>query len=139
MIPRAENNVRLYVGQSVDYPEPLEGPSTISEFLESYRTSIFPDHDELAESTPIGPCATFPMNDAWTDTPVVPGGAVIGDAAGWSNPVTAQGLSITLRDARVLSEPLLDNVSWTPRHYRHTPWNGALAWLGCVSSAPSPI
>ncbi len=54
------------------------------------------------------------MNDAWTDTPVVPGGVLIGDAAGWSNPVTAQGLSITLRDARVLSESLLDNTEWNP-------------------------
>ena len=114
VIPRADNALRLYVGRSVHDPEPLKGPATITEFLESYRTPIFPDHDALAESTPIGPCATFPMNDAWTDTPVVPGGALIGDAAGWSNPVTAQGLSITLRDARMLSEALLDNTTWTP-------------------------
>ncbi|MDV7136404.1 FAD-dependent oxidoreductase [Williamsia muralis] len=114
VIPRADNKLRLYVGRRVNDPNPLRGPATLTEFLESYRTPIFPDHDQLAESTPIGPCATFPMNDAWTDTPVVPGGALIGDAAGWSNPVTAQGLSITLRDARVLSEALLDNVAWNP-------------------------
>lgn len=114
VIPRADNRLRMYVGRSVNDPDPLKGPATISEFLESYRTPMFPDHDKLAESTQIGPCATFPMNDAWTDTPVVPGGALIGDAAGWSNPVTAQGLSITLRDARVLSEALLDNAIWNP-------------------------
>lgn len=114
VIPRADNRLRLYVGRGVDDPEPFKGASTITEFLEAYRTPIFPDHDKLAESTPLGPCATFPMNDSWTDTPVVPGGAVIGDAAGWSNPVTAQGLSITLRDARILSEALLDNTTWTP-------------------------
>ncbi|WP_246833172.1 NAD(P)/FAD-dependent oxidoreductase [Williamsia sp. 1138] len=114
VIPRADSKLRLYVGRNVNDPEPLKGPATITEFLESYRTPIFPNHDELAVSEPIGPCATFPMNDAWTDTPVVPGGALIGDAAGWSNPVTAQGLSIALRDARVLSEALLDNAIWTP-------------------------
>jgi len=114
VIPRADNKLRLYVGRRVDDPEPLKGPASIPDFLESYRTPIFPDHDELAASTPIGPCATFPMNDAWTETPVIPGAALIGDAAGWSNPVTAQGLSITLRDARVLSEAMLDNAEWTP-------------------------
>jgi 2-polyprenyl-6-methoxyphenol hydroxylase-like FAD-dependent oxidoreductase len=115
VIPRADNRLRLYVGRSTSDPEPLRGPATITEFLESFRTPIFPNFDELAAATPIGPCATFPMNDAWTDTPVVPGVALIGDAAGWSNPVTAQGLSISLRDARILSEALLDNSAWTPQ------------------------
>jgi 2-polyprenyl-6-methoxyphenol hydroxylase-like FAD-dependent oxidoreductase len=69
----------------------------------------------MAESTPIGPCATFPMNDAWVDDPVVPGVALVGDAAGWSNPVTAQGLAISLRDARTLAEALLDGPDWSPR------------------------
>lgn len=115
VIPRADNRLRVYVGRSASDPEPLRGPATIAEFMESYRTPIFPNSDELAEATPIGPCATFAMNDAWTDTPVIPGVALIGDAAGWSNPVTAQGLSISLRDARILSEALLDNSAWTPR------------------------
>lgn len=114
VIPRADNRLRLYVGRHVDDPEPLTGRQAITAFLEAYRTPIFPDSDRLAESTPIGPCATFPMCDSWTSTPVMRGAALVGDAAGWSNPVTAQGLSIGLRDARVLSEVLLDNQRWGP-------------------------
>jgi 2-polyprenyl-6-methoxyphenol hydroxylase-like FAD-dependent oxidoreductase len=114
VIPRAENKLRLYVGRGVDDPEPIRGPSAITEFLKAFQTNIFPHGDELAGATPLGPCATFPMNDAWVDEPVVPGVALIGDAAGWSNPVTAQGLSITMRDARVLSEALLSGPDWTP-------------------------
>ena len=114
VIPRADNRLRLYVGRRVDDPQPLTGPRSIPDFLDAYRTPIFPESDRLAESTPVGPCATFPMCDSWTDTPVVPGAALIGDAAGWSNPVTAQGLSISLRDARMLAEALLDNAKWDP-------------------------
>jgi 2-polyprenyl-6-methoxyphenol hydroxylase-like FAD-dependent oxidoreductase len=40
--------------------------------------------------------------------------ALVGDAAGWSNPVTAQGLAISLRDARMLAEALLDGPDWSP-------------------------
>lgn len=114
VIPRADNRLRLYVARRADDPEPLKGPTAVGEFLKAFRTTIFPRSDELAEATPIGPCATFPMNDAWVGEPVVPGAALIGDAAGWSNPVTAQGLSITMRDARVLSDALLDTHDWTP-------------------------
>jgi 2-polyprenyl-6-methoxyphenol hydroxylase-like FAD-dependent oxidoreductase len=118
VIPRAGNQLRLYVGRTVEDPEPLQGPDTVVEFLKSFRTAIFPDGDALSAATPIGPCATFPMDDAWVDTPVVAGAALIGDAAGWSNPVTAQGLSIAMRDVRVLSELLLGSVDWSPQGLR---------------------
>ncbi len=114
VLPRADNRLRLYVGRSVDDASPLRGAGAVSEFMEAYRTPIFPNSDVIAASTPIGPCATFPMNDAWVDAPVVPGAVLIGDAAGWSNPVTAQGLSISMRDVRVLSEALLSDSDWTP-------------------------
>lgn len=115
VLPRADRRLRLYVGRSVDDPAPLKGITAVKEFMMAFRTPIFPDSDQLAESTPIGPCATFPMNDAWVDEPVVRGAALIGDAAGWSNPVTAQGLSISMRDARILSESLLESADWTPQ------------------------
>ena len=115
VIPRADHRLRLYVARRDDDPEPLQGTGAAGEFLKCFRTPIFPRSDALAESTPIGPCATFPMNDAWVDEPVVPGAALVGDAAGWSNPVTAQGLAISLRDARVLAEALLDGPDWSPR------------------------
>lgn len=115
VIPRANNRLRLYVGRRVDDPEPIRGANAVPQFLKSFQTPIFPCSEALAAAAPVGPCATFPMNDAWVEEPVAPGLALIGDAAGWSNPVTAQGLSITMRDARVLSETLLDSADWTPQ------------------------
>jgi 2-polyprenyl-6-methoxyphenol hydroxylase-like FAD-dependent oxidoreductase len=53
------------------------------------------------------------MNDTWTDNPIVNGLALIGDAAGYSDPNIAQGLSVALRDVRVLSELLLASDDWS--------------------------
>src|SRR5262245_2243392 len=54
------------------------------------------------------------MNDTWTDSPVTNGLALIGDAAGYSDPHIGQGLSVALRDVRVLSELLLASADWSP-------------------------
>jgi len=54
------------------------------------------------------------MNDTWTDSPVTNGLALIGDAAGYSDPHIGQGLSVALRDVRVLSDLLLASGDWSP-------------------------
>ena len=38
---------------------------------------------------------------------------LIGDAAGWNDPITGQGLSITLRDVRIVSEVLRAGDDWS--------------------------
>jgi 2-polyprenyl-6-methoxyphenol hydroxylase-like FAD-dependent oxidoreductase len=53
------------------------------------------------------------MTDSWTDDPVLDGVVLAGDAAGWSNPVTGQGLSVAMRDARVLTDVLLASRDWS--------------------------
>jgi hypothetical protein len=44
------------------------------------------------------------MNDAWTGRPDAPAAVLLGDAAGWTDPITGQGLSNALRDARLVAE-----------------------------------
>ena len=58
------------------------------------------------------------MNDTWTDRPITDGLALIGDAAGYSDPHIGQGLSVALRDVRVLSELLLAGEDWSPAALR---------------------
>ncbi|CAJ61867.1 MULTISPECIES: FAD-dependent oxidoreductase [Frankia] len=118
VVPRGADLIRLYIARSATDPERFNGPERVARFLAAYRSPALPCPDALADATPAGPCATFPMTDAWTDNPLLPGIALLGDAAGWSNPVTAQGLSITLRDTRVLAEALLDTPTWTPQTLR---------------------
>jgi 2-polyprenyl-6-methoxyphenol hydroxylase-like FAD-dependent oxidoreductase len=68
----------------------------------------------LAGGMPLGPCATFGGEDTWIDVPFVEGVVLVGDAAGYNDPLIGQGLSLALRDTRVLSEMLLTAERWSP-------------------------
>ena len=58
-----------------------------------------------------------PMNCSWTTSPPRSEGAIlIGDAAGWNDPVIGQGLSVALRDARMISD-VLSNADWSPQAF----------------------
>jgi 2-polyprenyl-6-methoxyphenol hydroxylase-like FAD-dependent oxidoreductase len=54
------------------------------------------------------------MGDTWTDRPYVPGTVLIGDAAGYSDPIIGQGLTIAIRDARLVGDALLGEPCWGP-------------------------
>ena len=69
--------------------------------------SCLPWSDEIARAKPAGPCATFPGDDTWTAQPFAEGVVLIGDAAGYNDPIAAQGLSIALRDARSVRDLIL--------------------------------
>ena len=72
----------------------------------------------FADATPVGPCASFPMTDTWLDDPVAEGVVLVGDAAGWSDPIIGQGLSVSLADARLVGEALTGSEAWTPEVLR---------------------
>jgi menaquinone-9 beta-reductase len=60
----------------------------------------------------IGPLATFEGADAFVESPYRDGVALVGDAAASSDPTYGQGLSLTLRDVRVLRDALLATDDW---------------------------
>jgi 2-polyprenyl-6-methoxyphenol hydroxylase-like FAD-dependent oxidoreductase len=111
--PRGKGHIRLYVGRLIG-DEKFTGPDKQRRFLEAFRTRCFPPAQELASAHPIGPCASFPMTDSWTENPVLEGVLLLGDAAGWSKPVTGMGLSNAPRDARVATDLLLAGTDWRP-------------------------
>ena len=93
--------VRLYLFAEPDVGRQLfRGTDKSAGFLAAYRFGCLPDADALSSADPAGPCAGFEMNDTWVDDPTAPGVVLIGDAAGWNNPIIGQGLAIALRDAR---------------------------------------
>lgn len=114
VIPRGLDRVRLYVGRMIDDPDRFTGAGKEQRFLQAFEVDSLPHAEFLSEAEPVGSCASFPMTDSWTSTPVIPGVALIGDTAGWSNPVTGQGLAVALRDARILSDAMLAADLWTP-------------------------
>ena len=96
---------------------PLHGKSGLHQFSGRGALSRFftacntlPCGDLLCTSTPAGPCATYPGDDTWTDLPYTDGVVLIGDVAGYNDPVLAQVLSIALRDARILCDLIVDGA-----------------------------
>ena len=47
------------------------------------------------------------------DTPWVDGVVLIGDSAGYNDPILGQGVSVTARDARMVGEILTQSSDWT--------------------------
>jgi 2-polyprenyl-6-methoxyphenol hydroxylase-like FAD-dependent oxidoreductase len=74
--------------------------------LRSANFDCLPFGEQIAHATPIGPLATYPGDDTWTAHPYAPGVVLIGDAAGYNNPIIGEGLSIALRDVRLVRDVL---------------------------------
>jgi len=118
VLPQGAGRVRLYLLYPVDQRRRFAGPTAWRAFLDSFPFACLPESECIARATPAGPCAAYPMNDTWTDRPIADGLVLIGDAAGYSDPHLAQGLSIALRDVRILSELLLAGEDWSPAALR---------------------
>jgi 2-polyprenyl-6-methoxyphenol hydroxylase-like FAD-dependent oxidoreductase len=56
--------------------------------------------------------------DTWCDQPFTDGVVLIGDAGGYDDPITGQGLSLALRDVRSISEILSTSSDWSPTSMR---------------------
>jgi 2-polyprenyl-6-methoxyphenol hydroxylase-like FAD-dependent oxidoreductase len=114
IIPQAGGRGRLYLMYAAHQRRRFTGASAARDFLDGFRLECVPSHDGIVNARPAGPCAAYPMNDAWTDCPVADGLALIGDAAGYSDPHFGQGLSVAARDVRIVSELLLASNDWSP-------------------------
>lgn len=117
VFPRPGGIARLYVGHSMEQKDRFTGPERARRFLDAFRVDSLPLGRAIADAAPAGPCAGHPGNDSWTDGPVVQGAVLIGDAAGWSNQLIGQGLSIALRDARTVADILLAGDDWSPPRF----------------------
>lgn len=67
----------------------------------------------------VGPVAEFEGADTWVEHPYRDGIVLIGDAAAASDPSFGTGLSLTLRDVRVLRDCLLQNNDWEAAAYAY--------------------
>jgi 2-polyprenyl-6-methoxyphenol hydroxylase-like FAD-dependent oxidoreductase len=113
VFPQGAGRVRLYLGFGLDQPKRFTGPDGPQAFVDAFRFDCMPASEALASATPVSPCATYPNEDTWVDVPVRDGVVLIGDAAGWNDPITGQGQSIALRDVRVVSEVLQASDDWS--------------------------
>ena len=101
-----DGQVRIYLCPGVHQKHRFSGPDGQAEFLRSANFACLPFGERLASANPIGPLATFPGDDTWTPEPFCDGVVLIGDAAGYNSPIIGQGLSIALRDARLVRDAI---------------------------------
>jgi 2-polyprenyl-6-methoxyphenol hydroxylase-like FAD-dependent oxidoreductase len=116
--PQSETTARLYLGFSPDTPSRFSGEGGPQRFIDAFKLKSSPFAAALKNARPAGPCPAYPNFDTWTEKPFAEGVVLIGDAAGHNDPINGQGLSVTLRDVRVLSDLLLGNKAWSAEVFR---------------------
>jgi 2-polyprenyl-6-methoxyphenol hydroxylase-like FAD-dependent oxidoreductase len=101
---------RVYLCMGSSGRHRFSGRTGTGEFLAACNVSCYPWSEQVMAATPAGPCATYPGDDTWTDAPFADGVVLIGDAAGHNDPIIGQGLSIALRDARMVRDLIVDGA-----------------------------
>jgi 2-polyprenyl-6-methoxyphenol hydroxylase-like FAD-dependent oxidoreductase len=110
--PQGAGKVRVYGGYALGQTGRFKGEDGARRFLDAFAVNCCPANQALAAGRPAGPLLSYFNNDSWTDRPWAPGVILIGDAAGWNDPIIGLGLSITYRDVRIVSELLLGSDDW---------------------------
>ena len=111
MVPLGGGRARAYLVYEAAAAHRISGDAALSRFLtESVETGVPPEF--YANARAAGPLATFNGADHWVDHPYRNGVVLIGDAATSSDPTFGQGLSLTMRDVRVLRDKLLADSDW---------------------------
>ena len=111
LFPQGDGRVRAYLMYGEKDVGRLQGEAAAARFAEACVQTGIAD-EVYADARPVGPLASFDMTETWVEHPYREGLALVGDAAGSSDPTWGQGLSLTLRDARVLSKYLLTIDDW---------------------------
>lgn len=113
IFPQGGGRARLYLGYALAQHKRLTGPDAAARFLDAFELRSLPEAEVFTQARPAGPCHSYGNEDTWTDSPAAPGVVLIGDAAGHNDPIIGQGLSITFRDVRLVSEALLASDDWS--------------------------
>jgi 2-polyprenyl-6-methoxyphenol hydroxylase-like FAD-dependent oxidoreductase len=111
LFPQGGGRVRAYLVAPHRSEHRFNGIADLSRFLAQAADTTMAPH-LYAGAHAAGPLATFSAADTWVDHPYRDGVVLIGDAAASSDPSFGQGLSLTLRDVRVLRDRLLADADW---------------------------
>ena len=112
--PQSGGTVRVYGGYALDQAARFKGPDGPRRFLDAFAMTCSPQNRHLVAGRPAGPLFSYVNADSWTDAPFAEGVVLIGDAAGWNDPIIGLGLSITYRDVRIVSDILKAGEDWSP-------------------------
>ena len=110
MFHQGAGRAHVYLVPGLSGRHRFAGSEGTQRFLDACRLPCYPYGEQVASATPIGPIATYPGDDTWTDAPYVDGVVLIGDAAGYNDPIIGEGLSIAIRDTRIVRDLVLDGA-----------------------------
>ena len=116
--PQGDGRVRVYGSYPLSDKGRFAGPSGADAFLEAFRMACSPDNAHIASAKPAGPLFSYFNASAIAETPVAEGLVLVGDSAGWNDPILGQGLSVTYRDVRLVTDLLKGNSDWRPELFR---------------------
>jgi menaquinone-9 beta-reductase len=102
---------RAYLVYPASAPYRLQNERQLSHFIEESAAAIATP-EFYAGVRPAGPLASYSGADSWVDHPYRDNVVLVGDAAASSDPTYGHGLSLTLRDIRVLRDQLLATSDW---------------------------
>jgi 2-polyprenyl-6-methoxyphenol hydroxylase-like FAD-dependent oxidoreductase len=111
--PQRGGRARLYLTFPAEQRNRLAGGGSASRFLSQASLACLSAADRWTTGRIAGPCATYLCSDARAERVSVEGLVLIGDAAGYENPLQGLGLSFAMRDVRELSELLFASSDWT--------------------------
>jgi 2-polyprenyl-6-methoxyphenol hydroxylase-like FAD-dependent oxidoreductase len=112
VFPQGGGRARVYGGYALDQAQRFRGAEGPRRFLDAFQMTSSPENRHVVAGQPAGPLFSYFNNDSWTDEPFGKGAVLIGDAAGWNDPIIGLGLSITYRDVRIVSELLKSSDDW---------------------------
>ncbi|ONF97719.1 NAD(P)/FAD-dependent oxidoreductase [Sphingomonas jeddahensis] len=116
--PQGRGRMRVYGGWSLADTKRFAGNEGPRRFLEAFRMKSAPHNEAIAGGTPASPLYAYYNNCSAAEQPYAPGAVLVGDAAGWNDPILGLGLSITYRDVRLVSDILRDTAAGTTPDFR---------------------
>ena len=111
LFPQGKRRVRAYLCYPQAWGMRLSGSNDLRRFVDWCVDAGAPA-EYYEDVTPVGALASFDSSLTWVEHPYRDNIALIGDAAGATDPIWGQGVSLTLRDARVLRDQLLGHKDW---------------------------
>ena len=112
VFPQGNGRLRLYLGYPTGQKSRIAGEGAERALLEAFRVPTMPCGEAIANAKISGPANAIPNQSTIVRKPYASGAVLIGDAAGYNDPIIGQGLSISLRDVRLVRDLLLSGEPW---------------------------
>lgn len=116
--PQGMGRMRVYGGWDLAAKTRFAGNDGPRRFLDAFRMKSAPHNEAIVGGTPASPLFAYYNNCSAADQPYAPGAVLIGDAAGWNDPILGLGLSITYRDVRLVSDILKETPAGREPDFR---------------------